>query len=64
MFTEQDLAAVRAAIAKGVRRVEYADRSVTYQSVDDLLRAEARITQALAGAGRQKQSILVGEKGL
>lgn len=65
-YTQSDLDAIRAAIAKGERMVTFADRSVTYRSIDELFQAEARIASALATAaspGRPKQSFGVGTKG-
>lgn len=48
-FNQTDLAAIQAAIGSGVLRVRYADgREVTYQSLDDLLKAEKRILAAIA----------------
>jgi len=46
-FTQADLDSVRAAIAKGERTVQFADRSVTYRSMEELLTAEAHIAAAL-----------------
>lgn len=63
-FSEADLDAIRAAIAKGERMVQFADRSVTYRSIEELVQAEARINQALnAGTARAKQSLTVTTKG-
>lgn len=65
-YTQTDLAAVRAAIARGERSVQYMDRSVTYRSMDELLQAEERIANALAEASsetRRKQSFGVASKG-
>ena len=46
-YTEADLAAVRAAIASGELSVASNGRRVEYRSMDDLMKAEARITEAL-----------------
>jgi len=66
-FSDVDLAAIRSAIARGELIVEFADRKVTYRSIDDLLKAEARIIQALTDTGilpaRAKQSFGVSSKG-
>ena len=64
-YTEADLTAVRAAIAKGERAVQFADRSVTYRSMDELFQAEERIAGALATATatRPKQAFAVASKG-
>lgn len=63
-FSQTDLDAIRAAIAKGERTVVFADRQVTYRSMDELFEAEARISQALnAGTARAKQTLVVASKG-
>lgn len=63
-FTQSDLDAIQAAIAKGERVVQFADRSVTYRDMRELFDAEARIRQALnAGTARAKQSLTVASKG-
>jgi len=51
-YTIVDLDRIRAAIARGERTVQFADRSVTYRSVEELLQAEARIASALAESPR------------
>ena len=61
-FTQADLDAVRSAIARGERSVQFADRSVTYRSMDELLRAEERISNALT-TERSKQTFGVSSKG-
>jgi hypothetical protein len=64
-YTQADLDAIRAAIAKGERAVMFADRSVTYRSMDELLQAESRIASALStvASPRAKQSLAVATKG-
>ncbi len=48
-FNQTDLDAIQAAIGSGVLRVRYADgREVTYQSLEDLLKAERRIMDGMA----------------
>ena len=66
-YTDANLLAIRTAIARGERSVTFADRSVTYRSMDELMAAEARIARALDTADvdrRSKQSYCVGSKGL
>lgn len=60
-FTQSDLAAIRAAMAKGERSVQFADRSVTYRSMAELREVEQIIVRSLAG--RPKQTLIVGSKG-
>lgn len=61
-FTADDLAAVEAAIAKGEASVQFADRAVSYRSIEDLLKARALIKTALA-TGAVKQTLIVASKG-
>lgn len=56
-YAQADLDAIRAAIAKGERMVMFADRSVTYRSIDELLQAEARIAAALSISTRPRQAL-------
>lgn len=65
-FTEADLAAVEAAIAKGEGYVQFADRAVTYRSVEQLQEARREIQKELAAAaGRTstRQTLIVASKG-
>lgn len=61
-FSQADLAAVQAAIARGERSVQYADRVVTYRSIQELEQA-ARIIAKSLQTSRSKQTLLVGTKG-
>lgn len=61
-YTQSDLAAIQRAIAKGERSVQFADRSVTYRSMEELLQAERRIADAL-NPTRPRQYRGVGDKG-
>jgi hypothetical protein len=66
-YTSDDLAKIRTAIARGERSVQFADRTVTYRDVGELLQAEARISRALAVTSqptRNKLTRLVSDKGL
>lgn len=61
-YSQTDLDAIQRAIAKGERTVQFADRSVTYRSMDELFQAEARIAQELR-TPRVKQTLVVSSKG-
>ena len=64
-YTAADLAAVRGALLRGEERVRFADREVTYRSVDELLAVEARILGELQETTqRPRQFIGVAHKGL
>ena len=56
------LTAIRRAIATGVRTVQFAGRSVTYNSPEELRQVEREIVAQLAN--RPKQTLLVATKGL
>lgn len=68
---EAKIAALESALARGEMRVDFADRSVTYRSVQDLTSALAyfnRILVDLYGAEtplsvRPRQSLVVGARG-
>jgi len=64
-YTEADLTAVRTALLRGERSVQFADRSVTYRSVEELQAVEAAILRELSQAARtrSKQTLLVGSTG-
>ena len=46
-YTQGQLDALRAAVARGVKTVSYDGNSVTYQSVDDMLKLIATIERSL-----------------
>lgn len=50
-FTNDDLDAIIRAIKSGELTVRFADRAVTYRSIDELLRAYAVIKDELGLAG-------------
>ena len=64
-FTEADLTAIRAARLRGIRTVQYADRSVTYSSDAEMKAVENDILKELATATRtrSKQTYGVSSKG-
>jgi hypothetical protein len=41
MYTEQQLQALRDALANGVRRIRFADREIEYRTIDELKAAIA-----------------------
>lgn len=52
-WTTKDIATLKNAIAKGVRTVKYQDKEITYNSLDDMIRALRLIENALGtGGGR------------
>jgi len=57
-FTEDDLVAVRRSMLRGVRTVQYRDRSTTYSSMEELAALERRILESLdTGRIRRKQML-------
>lgn len=64
-WTITDLTAVRTARLRGIRTVQYADRSVTYSSDAELRRVEQDILRELGQTSeRPKQFLVTGGKGL
>lgn len=49
-WTAQDVDRLKAAIARGQQSVRLGDRQVTYQSVDDMLKALSRMEAEIAAA--------------
>ena len=47
MATQADLDALRAAINEGISRVQYADRSVDYRSLNEMIRIEQRMAREI-----------------
>lgn len=62
-YSQADLAAIQSAIARGELSVEFSDRKVVYRSIDELLKAEERIANALSTSTRSKQSFGSSRKG-
>ena len=60
-FTSEEIAGLRSAIAKGEKTVTFADRSVTYRSIAELVEA-LRLAEA-ENASRPKQSLGYSSKG-
>lgn len=55
-FTASQLEALEEAIAAGVRTVTYADRSVTYASLQEMLTLRSQMKKELAVASNTGQS--------
>lgn len=52
-FSSANLAAIDAAIARGERSVQFADRTVTYRSTEELLQARREILAEMSRAARR-----------
>lgn len=66
-FTQKHLDAVEAAIARGEKIVRYADRTVEYRTVDELLKAREEIRTSLINAAGPRSRVVRlyhGGKGL
>lgn len=59
--TAADLAAIESALYKGEARVTFADRSVDYRSIEDLMKARDMIKAELYP--RARQTLIVARKG-
>lgn len=56
-YTSTELAALRAAIASGALSVQYTDRSVTYRSLDDMLKVERIMAADIEGSQEDRFSV-------
>lgn len=62
-YSETDLQAIEKAIARGVTKVKYADKEVTYSSLDelirirDLIKRELGLTKVATKATRYKKGL-------
>lgn len=56
-YTEKDLAAVRKAIASGLLEVRYGDKTVRYQSTNELIRVEQLIIANLSTQAGHKRRV-------
>lgn len=58
-YTQDDLDRIDDAIAKGVRRVTYKDRTIEYASIDDLRKARDHIASKLSKRKRRAYGVYV-----
>ena len=66
-YTSVDLSLIRAARLRGIRTVQFADRSVTYQSDQEMRQVEQDILADLSAQSdtrRPKQTLGVASKGV
>lgn len=56
-FTLKHLEAVETAIARGEKTVRYADRTVEYRTVDELLKAREEIRTSLANEAKPRSRV-------
>ncbi|NWA25777.1 hypothetical protein HX866_12840 [Pseudomonas gingeri] len=66
-FTQKHLDVIERAIARGEKTVRYADRTVEYRTVDELLRAREEIRTSLTNAAGPRSRVVRlshGGKGL
>lgn len=62
-WSQADIDALKAAMAKGVKKVQYASGSVEYQSIDDMRKLLADMTRDAdpdAGQSRRRVARFVG----
>lgn len=63
-FTQSDVDALKAAIAKGVRRVQYQDKLVVYHSLAEMLQVLRRMEEELGLKVRSARLYAESDKGL
>ncbi len=57
-FTQDDVVRIERALAKGEHIVRFADRTVEYRSVQELIEARDRMLNELSKAGRQRARLV------
>lgn len=63
-YTSTDLTTIRTAILRGQRSVQFADRAVTYNSIEEMRAVEQDILRELqTSSSRPKQTRLVASSG-
>jgi hypothetical protein len=62
-WTQDQLDALDAAIANGTLSVEYADKKVTYRSLDEMLKIRAAMQKALGQTTRSTRIQMIVDKG-
>lgn len=63
-WTQTDLDALEAAIAKGVQRVKYSDKEIWYHSLDDMLKLRDAMRKALGVTSKTVRLYAKHSKGL
>ena len=63
-YTLKDVERLRAAIGKGVQEVQYQDKKVKYNSIDDMLKALRMMEQELGLKKRSSRVLAEHDKGL
>lgn len=65
VWTLEDVARLKRAIAKGIRSVKYQDKEVQYNSIDDMIKALRLMENELGiGSGRGTRLFAEASKGL
>ena len=64
VYTLEQLTRLRAAIAKGVRRVKYEDKDVTYASIDEMLKVLRLMEEDLGIKKKSGRLLAEYDKGL
>ena len=62
-WTQSDVDALEAAIKQGVRTVSYADRTVTYHSLDEMLRLRNVMQNSATGSAGVSSTFAKFDKG-
>lgn len=62
-WTTTDLTKLEAAIASGIKTVKYADKEVTYNSLDEMVRARALIRKELGQTKKNTRVYATFDKG-
>ncbi len=63
-FTQEDIDKLKEAIAKGVLRVQYQDKMITYRSMSDMLMALRLMEEELGLKKKSSRILAEHDKGL
>ena len=61
-FTEENLVALKKAMAEGVRRVKYTDKEIEYRSLDEMIKLQKRMERELYGKKCGKPGLFGGRR--
>lgn len=61
-YTQAQIDALKAAIAAGVKQVDFGDQSITYNSIEEMLKAVATMEAELAAPARPRRFGVVTRK--
>lgn len=55
IYTQEQLTALQAAIAQGVKKVKYSDKEVEYRDLNEMLQLAGIMQEQLSGGGSKRR---------